>query len=637
LSSYDTSGVTEMNELFKDASSFNFDISAWDTSNVTSMWRMFYGARSFNKPLSSWNVSRVTDFTQMFRGAENFNGDISRWNTASATDMSYMFYIARSFNQPIGSWDVSSVSNMRAMFDMDWYYSANFNQPLNSWNVAHVTDMSSMFRSSTRFNQDLNAWNVRAVVDFSSMFSNANAFNGDITSWDVSGAGTAQTGTTEDGGYEYCSNGSMNSMFSAAIAFNRDIRAWQIGANVGVSNMLRGTRFAQSFKCPSDAHGPPSACYVTPFSTDYALEQAVDACFDEAFDGDCECFSKCGEAGLPISKWNTTGIMYMQYLFDGRELFNQDLSAWDTTRVTRMDKMFRNAKAFNRDVSSWSVDNVFDMSNMFEGAITFSRNVSGWNIANGAQVTDMFKNATAFVSRFTCDDANDGPPGTCVETAYPSSLVHRLDFSTEDGVETTGDSVVTGFVDAQGIATDIQVVGAPTYVKNVQAGLNAINFTSDGIYLQFTASGGSQPEVFIVYRVLTYKSGGLIFSHATGMSGSYGVGTYQQGQADRIGMAASRGGSFAGADAPYDSWHVANVYFGSSDGFLNIDDGASVTTFATSGQYTADALTNVQIGGAVFGGHDVPNLIGEVLIFDEKLSDETRKWFTRSLMNKWGL
>jgi len=143
--------------------------------------------------------------------------------------------------------------------------------------------------------------------------------------------------------------------------------------------------------------------------------------------------------------------------------------------------------------------------------------------------------------------------------------------------------------------------------------------------------------VFIVYRVLTYKSGGLIFSHATGMSGSYGFGTYQQGQADRIGMAASSGGSFAGADAPYDSWHVANVYFGSSDGFLSIDDGASVTTFATSGQYTADALTNVQIGGAVFGGHDVPNLIGEVLIFDEKLSDDNRAFVTTALMSKWDL
>ena len=159
------------------------------------------------------------------------------------------------------------------------------------------------------------------------------------------------------------------------------------------------------------------------------------------------------------------------------------------------------------------------------------------------------------------------------------------------------------------------------------------------MYLQFTVSGGSEPEVFIVYRVLTYKSEGLIFTHANAISmvGSYSFGTYQQGQADRIGMAASRGGSFDGADAPYDSWHLANVYFGKNDGFVNIDDGASVTTFATSGQYTADALTNVQIGGAVFGGHDVPNLIGEVLIFDEKLSDENRAFVTTALMSKWDL
>ena len=37
ISTWDTSGVTDMSELFKDASSFNEDIGAWDTSGVTTM------------------------------------------------------------------------------------------------------------------------------------------------------------------------------------------------------------------------------------------------------------------------------------------------------------------------------------------------------------------------------------------------------------------------------------------------------------------------------------------------------------------------------------------------------------------------------------------------------------------------
>ncbi|OUS42322.1 hypothetical protein BE221DRAFT_105298 [Ostreococcus tauri] len=396
--------------------------------------------------------------------------------------------------------------------------------------------------------------------------------------------------------------------------------------------MFQGTRFVQSFKCPDDQNGPPSACYVTPFSSSVALEQAVDACFVEAFDGSCQCLDKCGEAGLPISSWNTTGLLNMHDLFSDREFFNEDLSKWDTSRAIRMDDMFRNAKAFNRDISSWVVDSVRDMSNMFNGATTFSRNLTSWRIASGANLTDMFKGATAHNARFTCDDADDGPPSSCAATAYPSSLAHRFDFS--ETVETSGD-VVTSFADATGKATDVQVVGSPTYARHVQAGLNAINFTANGQYLQFTADGGSEPEVFIVYRVLAYAELGVIFTHATGSTGSYGFGTSQMGAANKIGLSASDGSAFASVNASYDAWHVADVYFGSSDGFVDIDNGTSAVDFQTSGKYTANTLTNVMIGGAAFDGHHVPNLIGEVLVFNAKLSDSDRARVRAALMSKW--
>ena len=39
---WDTSNVTDMNNLFKNKTSFNEDIGAWDTSQVTNMFAMFY-------------------------------------------------------------------------------------------------------------------------------------------------------------------------------------------------------------------------------------------------------------------------------------------------------------------------------------------------------------------------------------------------------------------------------------------------------------------------------------------------------------------------------------------------------------------------------------------------------------------
>ncbi|OUS41693.1 hypothetical protein BE221DRAFT_216044 [Ostreococcus tauri] len=564
--------------------------------------------------ISDFDTSYVTDMRELFKEKEGFNQDLSRWNTSAVTSMERMFYNARAFNGAIGSWDVSSVTDMSYMFYDYYSWASRFNQPIGSWDVSNVKDMSYMFRGAYSFNQDLNNWNVSAVTKFENMFDYAQRFNGDVTSWDVRGAS------------------SMHEMFWYASAFNRDIRSWDVSSDVSTYAMFDYTRFVQSFKCPNDRDGPPSACYVTPFSSSVALEQAVDACFEEAFDGSCQCLDKCGEAGLPISSWNTTGLLNMHDLFADREFFNEDLSKWDTSRAIRMDDMFRNAKAFNRDISSWVVDSVRDMSNMFNGATTFSRNLTSWRIASGANLTDMFKGATAHNARFTCDDANDGPPSSCAATAYPSSLAHRFDFS--ETVETSGD-VVTSFADATGKATDVQVVGSPTYARHVQAGLNAINFTANGQYLQFTADGGSEPEVFIVYRVLAYAELGVIFTHATGSTGSYGFGTSQMGAANKIGLSASDGSAFASVNASYDAWHVADVYFGSSDGFVDIDNGTSAVDFQTSGKYTANTLTNVMIGGAAFDGHHVPNLIGEVLVFNAKLSDADRARVRAALMSKW--
>ena len=63
-------------------------------SNVTSMKQMFYLCTNFNGPdnIGLWNTSAVTNMSAMFRNASAFNKDINSWNVAAVTDMSYMFY-----------------------------------------------------------------------------------------------------------------------------------------------------------------------------------------------------------------------------------------------------------------------------------------------------------------------------------------------------------------------------------------------------------------------------------------------------------------------------------------------------------------------------------------------------------------
>ena len=82
ISNWNTSLITNMEDLFNDKVNFNDDISNWDVSNVTNMWSMFSNAKSFNQYIGDWNVSHVATMYQMFYGATSFNQPIGNWNVA---------------------------------------------------------------------------------------------------------------------------------------------------------------------------------------------------------------------------------------------------------------------------------------------------------------------------------------------------------------------------------------------------------------------------------------------------------------------------------------------------------------------------------------------------------------------------
>jgi len=65
ISTWATGGVTDMEELFEDASSFNEDIGEWDISGVTTMEDMFRGASAFDQDLG-WCVGINQDIDDAF-------------------------------------------------------------------------------------------------------------------------------------------------------------------------------------------------------------------------------------------------------------------------------------------------------------------------------------------------------------------------------------------------------------------------------------------------------------------------------------------------------------------------------------------------------------------------------------------
>jgi surface protein len=321
ISDWDVSNVTDMSLMFKEASSFNQDISSWDLSNVTNMSEMFMQAREFNSAIGGWNVSSVTDMSGMFDEADDFNQDLNLWNVANVTTMEKMFRSADSFNGNIGSWVLSSLTNMESMF----IGAVRFNQDLNDWNVSKVTSMRQVFRGASAFNGDISTWDVSSVTSMMFMFLGADLFNQDISSWDVSGVKN------------------MQGMFFRAGSFDQDLGSWDIRAVTDMEDMFGGA---------------------------------------SAFNGD-------------ISTWDVRSVTSMMSMFLEADLFNQDISSWDVSSVTNMAGMFSSAGSFDQDLGSWDIRAVTDMEDMFDGVTLSKANydatITGWvttAISNGITLNE---------------------------------------------------------------------------------------------------------------------------------------------------------------------------------------------------------------------------------------------------------
>ncbi|WP_299266467.1 BspA family leucine-rich repeat surface protein [uncultured Psychrosphaera sp.] len=236
----DLSQVTNMYDMFYNATSFNSDISQWNVSNITNMERMFYGADTFNQNISEWDVSSVTSMERMFSNAYAFNQYISQWNVSNVITMEGMFSGADAFNQDISQWDVSSVITMESMFSG----ADAFNQDISQWIVSNVTTMKSMFSGANVFNQDISGWDVSSVESMEDMFNGASVFNQYIGGWDVSSVTDMESmfeGTTyfnqDLSLWDVSKVTTMAYMFHEANAFNQDISNWQI-SNISTLNQM---------------------------------------------------------------------------------------------------------------------------------------------------------------------------------------------------------------------------------------------------------------------------------------------------------------------------------------------------------------------------------------------------------------
>ncbi len=156
--------------LFAFSDTANLIINATDTPNLSSCDSL--AAMFNNSPLVgsetetsnwNWNTSNITNMRNMFKNAISFNKDIGQWDTSRVDDMQYMFDNAHSFNQDIGSWDTSNVEIMYRLFK-DAY---SFNQDLSQWNITRNTEFRDIFNnvslSFENYDALLIGWNQQII------------------------------------------------------------------------------------------------------------------------------------------------------------------------------------------------------------------------------------------------------------------------------------------------------------------------------------------------------------------------------------------------------------------------------------------------------------------------------------------
>lgn len=190
---FDFSAGEPLRQMFKSCSSLTSisNIENWNTTGATDMLEMFYYCIDFDANLNNWDFSSITTIRGAFEGTESFNngGQIPTWNFTSVLQLCRnAFKSSKGFNQDISSWDVSGVIEFAATFSESVFN--NGGQPL-TWDVSSVLDFSSMFEGAQDFNADLSTWDTSSGTNFSSMFRGCDSFNQSIDWLDLSNASIA--------------------------------------------------------------------------------------------------------------------------------------------------------------------------------------------------------------------------------------------------------------------------------------------------------------------------------------------------------------------------------------------------------------------------------------------------------------
>lgn len=401
----DLSLVTDMGQMFEEASALNDDINSWDVSNVTNMSGLFEEATSYNQPLNTWNVSNVSDMGSMLSftalSTDNYDQTLIGWESLGALQTGVN----------LGAdgliYCLGETARNDLIFTFGWNITGDaLSCPapfVTTWEILNNGDQITIPTTGGGYNYDVDwgdaSTDVGVTGNISHTYATAGTYTVSISGtfprifFNGSGSNRNRIQTIEQWGdnpwtsmnsaFQGCTNLSINAvdvpdlsnvtdmteMFRGATSLNQDINSWDVGNVTDMTALFRG---AFSFNQPLNSWNVSSVTDMT------------------------RMFQGATAFNQNISSWNVGNVTDMTALFLQATSFNQSLNTWDVSSVTDMSSMFQNANAFNGDITSWNVSNVTEMDLMFRVASVFNQNISGWNVSSLTTMSQMFDFALVF-------------------------------------------------------------------------------------------------------------------------------------------------------------------------------------------------------------------------------------------------
>lgn len=336
---------------------------------ITSLRYMFRNATSFNQDISKWDTSGVTNFEGMFEGATSFNQDISSWNTTSVLNMNRMFYGASSFNRDLSTWDGSNASNVdfatRSGFEKDtskhpmWSPSIIFKSNGEGKPLTYVASPSAS--SDKIYVKEGKYFYVCEDWDFNGHF----AYHPNKKSmWFY----------FEDEYVPYLMISTVNGPPLPFVSFNDLIELGGSTYIIPISQVITSKvkRFDTVFVTkPSETLLFPkrikalwsSGFFNLPILhhlTSYEETEKHEKYITDLLGIDLEDLFynpriHSDHPNLEISTFDVSNVHTLRDFLRNFKGNLSDISCWNTSKVTNMDYAFENTSTFNQDLSKWCV------------------------------------------------------------------------------------------------------------------------------------------------------------------------------------------------------------------------------------------------------------------------------------------